>query len=847
MRKSVLGFLALGWVAGAVAGPDLASADVHLVPAERGGLSDLTVVFSPGHGIQPSGKSWRFQRGIVHDLREDIHTNEIFIEYIQRYLINAGARVESCRERSFQIHEVIVDNADSGYAESGTWRASSATAPFVGSGYRWAGVSPSETASARFQPDIPEAGRYPVYVWFSTGSNRSTEAVFVVHHSGGTSRVQVDQSEVGNSWLFLGDFHFEAGISGSVALSNQGSDPSKVVVADAVRFGGGIGDSGLPRWREAAKAFLPHKGFTSSAGDVTYRPRYATWLAGGDTTRWRDDFLYFSLHTNASGSGSSSTATGVSTFAYSNGRQPSWASSGPAHYPTNPSSLQDESDALRDSVHHEVLTTVRATHEPGWRDRRVHRMNFGEVREARNMPSTIIELGFHDSASDTRLLKDARFRATAARAIYKGILRYRNPGADVVPLPVEGLSLVNLGGGQVRVTWEPVLDPIEPSAAPIRFKVYTSSNGRGFDDGTSVPGTSAVISGLSAGAPLFVRVAALNAGGESLPSGVAGAVVGDPGVRRALLVDGFDRSFQHTEANINARWTNDYAVEHIDALAAALPATAVDFAVNEAVITGAVALDGYALVDWFLGREGEADQTFDSAEQDLVERYLTSGGRLVASGTEIAWDLEARSGGRRFLNDVLSVRYRADDSGTRVLRGLPSGPFANVGTVVLDDGTHGCYDAAWPDALSAGPGSSAVMAWETSSAPAAVVASPQVVVMGFPLETVIDDAVRRNLARAAADHLLAGSPAPGQGAGTPSGGSASGSSTPTVGSAPVSQSSRRRRSGSGGCSVTGDLPGAPSSLWPLVVLVTLLLGARRRLTLGSVSGRTTPERCLAPR
>ena len=60
----------------------------------------------------PDNGGWRFQRGVTHDMREDIHTNEIFIDYVQRYLANAGARVESCRERSFQIQEVIVDETD---------------------------------------------------------------------------------------------------------------------------------------------------------------------------------------------------------------------------------------------------------------------------------------------------------------------------------------------------------------------------------------------------------------------------------------------------------------------------------------------------------------------------------------------------------------------------------------------------------------------------------------------------------------------------------------------------------------------------------------------------------------
>ncbi len=728
------------------------AADIHLIPNPNGPLAGRTIVFSPGHGYNEYDTGWRYQRGVVHDLLEDIHTNEIFIEYVQRYLANAGARVESVRERSFLDVEVIVDNAGSGYSETGSWTASSNVNGYYATGYRWASASVNTTATAEFRPTLPKSARYPVYVWFPTASDRVPDARFEVHHSGGVSVVTVDQSDLGDHWLFLGEFHFEAGNSGRVVLSNQSSDPSKVVIADAVRFGAGIGPSGKVRWRESAKTFLPHKGYVSGYGDVTVRPRYATWLAGGDTSQWRTDFLYFALHTNASGSGSGSTARGLSTFSYSNGRPPSWGSAGAAHYPTNPSPLTAESDALRAAVHEAVLEAVRAEFVPSWSDRSLHVMNFGELREARNMPSALIELGFHDNVDDTDLQRNARFRATAARGIYRGIMHYWAPGATIVPLPPDGLSLRNLGNGQVEVRWDAVLDPLEPSAVPTGYKVYTSSNGRGFDNGTVVSGTSLTLQGLALGERVYVRVAALNAGGESLPSHVGGALVGAAGT---VIVDGFDRPYAHSWENIDSRYTADYVVEHLDAFAAAV--SGIDFAANEAVIRGHLQLGNYDLVDWFVGRESTADDTFDATEQALVEAYLNGGGALFASGTEIAWDLEARNGGVPFLHNVLSAKYGADDAGTRDVTAVGSGPFAGVGSLVFDDGSNGTYDAAYPDVLLPMGNAAEVLMYGSSGAAGIATSSPRkVVLLGFPLETVVDPQDRRTLASLGADFLVQG-------------------------------------------------------------------------------------------
>ena len=175
----------------------VSSADQHLRSNPNAALSGKTVVMSPSHGrMQNDNGTWRWQRPIVNDIQEDIHNNELFIEYLQRYLVNAGATVESVRERSYQTAEVIVDESQATY--SGTWTASSSTRGYYGSGYRYAGGASAVTASATFQPNLPRAGHYPVYAWFTHGGNRTRGARYRVHHTGGVTEVTVDQSVMGN-------------------------------------------------------------------------------------------------------------------------------------------------------------------------------------------------------------------------------------------------------------------------------------------------------------------------------------------------------------------------------------------------------------------------------------------------------------------------------------------------------------------------------------------------------------------------------------------------------------------------------------------------------------------------
>ena len=99
----------------------------------------------------------------------------------------------------------------------------------------------TKLSSATWMPRIPESGRYAVYVSYASRPNSLPDAHYTVIHKGGRTNFVVNQQMGGGTWVYLGTFEFDKGISseGRVVLSNQ-SDYRGVITADAVRFGGGV-------------------------------------------------------------------------------------------------------------------------------------------------------------------------------------------------------------------------------------------------------------------------------------------------------------------------------------------------------------------------------------------------------------------------------------------------------------------------------------------------------------------------------------------------------------------------------------------------------------------------------
>jgi hypothetical protein len=741
-------------------------------------LDGMVIFLSQCHGWidYDDSREWSTQRGITHGIVEDFVNPEAVNQYLIEYLENAGAMVLTARERDLQTAMVIVDESDPvpAYVESGNpgafansgqlgfdhpvgpWSASAD--PFAGGTARLMTTTATETARATWTPTIPSAGFYAIYVSYTRdGAARASDAHYIVRHSGGDTHLRVDQERHGWTWIPLGTFHFEAGsdpAQASVSLANDSAEVGDTVSLDAVRFGGGMGDilgqyhgtvSTHPRWEEGARTYVQYLGAPASvwgSGDVAARSRWADWEHFAD-----EDSLYLSWHSNAF----NGSARGTTTYIYS---------SNPPDGTWDPNQAVPGSAELADTVHDEIVADVRALWEAGWQDRGLRSAYFGEVNPAHNdeMPSVLLEVAFHDNATDAQFLAHPRFRRDLARAIAQGIVKWVADRDQVpvalLPEPPAAPEVHATEATSALVTWDPSPTDGASGDPATGYRLFRSPNGYGFDEGVDVVGTSFALTGLSPGEPTFVRLAATNAGGQSLlgETLMVRPLASGP---RALIVHAFDRLDRGVLVSqpepdlggtvlrmfldrINAGRAGVPHAEALDTLGVGFDATS-----NEALLTGRVPLDPtvHPVVVWVLGEESTADETFSSAEQSLVEAYLGAGGRLIVSGAEIGWDLDwlGSAADRTFFRGVLGARYLADDGGTAAVEPTNGGVLDGIAPFSFDDGTGTPIE--YPDVLDAEPGNTTCLLYQGTSSPACVI-SPQVVVLGFPFEGITPSSTR---------------------------------------------------------------------------------------------------------
>ncbi|MCD4738924.1 MAG: hypothetical protein K8R89_06660, partial [Anaerolineae bacterium] len=376
---------------------------------------------------------------------------------------------------------------------------------------------------------------------------------------------------------------------------------------------------------------------------------------------------------------------------------------------------------------------------------------------------------YHDNVHDANALKEPRFNQLAARAVCQGVVTYfeEQGSVDLVtaPEPPARLRVQNVGGGGVRIAWQPPLTDTVGlrGEAATGYRVYTSTGGFGWGAPLAVTGTAVTLTGFEAGETCYVRVRAINDGGQSLPTEVLGARVGN--YAPLLIVNGFDKlsrfdlvqEIDPTEGYNLRLWMEqinrrDYVVQH----GAATPAHyAWDSASNEAVAAGEVALGDYALVNWLLGEESlEEDGTLNTVERAAVAEFVSAGGALLISGSELAWDLVAQGRDPGFMSSTLHAGYVADNDGTYMVTPAAGGIFAGLAAFFFD--APGEYDVDHPDVLAAITGATASLYYDgDATRPAAVQYADgceRTLLLGFPFE-VIRPAARGDVMARALDFL----------------------------------------------------------------------------------------------
>ncbi|NJK97996.1 MAG: hypothetical protein HC905_26560 [Bacteroidales bacterium] len=199
---------------------------------------------------------------------------------------------------------------------------------------------------------------------------------------------------------------------------------------------------------------------------------------------------------------------------------------------------------LADMVHTQIVDDIRSLVKPDWTRRAMWDRGYSEAYR-QIVPGVLLELLSHQNAADMKLSLDPRFRFTASRAIYKGMLKYlayqQNRSYVVQPLPVDHLAISTQVNKTIRLSWKPVIDSLEVTAKPEKYMVYTRVGNGGFNNGVVVTDTFLQITLDNYDQIYSYKVTALNEGGESFPSEILSVGIKSETAPVVLVVNGFDR------------------------------------------------------------------------------------------------------------------------------------------------------------------------------------------------------------------------------------------------------------------------------------------------------------------
>ncbi len=788
-----------------------------------------------GNGHRISNGSWLWQRPRLFCTTEDLFTQSIILPYVIPMLENAGANVFTPRERDTQKNEVIVDNdnlrSGSLYIEvksrKSNWNTPDVVGfaqkksiyqdsdnPFTDGTARYAKTEKKKNrAFAEWVPTIPEEGNYAVYVSYQTLPESVTDAKYTVLHKGGATEFTINQQMGSGTWVYLGTFAFDKGSNdyGMVVLSNESKEKG-VVCADAVRFGGGMGNisrggtvSGLPRYLEGARysaqwAGMPYsvygdnKRVNDYADDINSRSQMINYLSGGSVYNPKEKGLRvpfemtMALHSDAgyTSNGKTIGSLGVYTTDFNDSK----LHSGISRY---------ASRDLTDLMITQLKSDINSQFDVQWNRRGMWDKNYSETRLPA-VPSMILEFLSHQNFADMALGHNPNFKFTVGRSIYKSILRFVTSQHDedcvVQPLPVSHFSIkFGKSKNTFNLSWKGVEDPLESSAKPHSYIVYTRIGNFGFDNGVLVDGTSYTAK-IEPELVYSFKVTAVNKGGESFPSEILSAYKAKREKERVLIVNGFDRisgpaiintpdsvgfdlkkdpgvpylyniSYCGVQTGFNpknagketstglgysgselegmriAGNTFDYPFIHGKAIQAT-PGYSFVSCSNEAVESGRVKLNDYHLVDYILGLQkddsatsqltNEKYKTFTPAMQQLITQYCKRGGNILVSGSYVGSDMNNSDVEKSFTSDILKYSFQNS------MQNTGSGSIFGLGrtfTIPRQVNEH-TYSVPAPDCIApVSPAFPAIKYVEGNcGAATAYKGDYRTFIMGFPFESI---------------------------------------------------------------------------------------------------------------
>lgn len=485
-------------------------------PRPLAGLQDRNIAMWSSHGLyyNRNNERWEWMRPKMFCSVEDLLTTSIVIPYLMPMLRSAGADVYMARERDINPYEYTAVKSEGG---------------------------------AKYTVDVKKPGDYWIKVKYQKGADNALK--LNIKHSGVESHYTLNTNVGYGTWIYIDNLRFD----GPAEFTFKSDHGAKVTV-DSVVIGGGMSHSGsfYPRYQEAALYNLRECGMPDSIilnqkpgvksdyyDDIYARSKWVNFLMGGS-----DRFpsypgkripidLTLSLHTDAF-LRDSNKVVGSLLICTSD-----------TLYPSGYSRLA--SNDLASYIGYQVLNDVKAAGIEGWEWRGIWHQNYVETRVPM-VPSVIVEMFSHQNFADMKIANNPQFKFLYARAIYKAALKFL---ADqygqtyvVQPLAVNSFATEFATGDSVRLTWKPTDDPLEPTAYPTSYIVYTRKGGDAFDNGKVVRGTSVTLP-IDPDVIYSYKVTAWNNGGESFPSEILSVCKKSNAKGSALIVNGFDRISGH--------------------------------------------------------------------------------------------------------------------------------------------------------------------------------------------------------------------------------------------------------------------------------------------------------------
>ncbi len=546
----------------------------------KGLLSGKIIYTTGGHGwtYDENTGIWYTQRPLTFDVVEDMG-NIDQLNFFADLLWRVGATVVPLRPLGYQTQERILDNTDRHVKWQGEWYDATPGPNSLHFGqhdakipYRYAIATKDEASVARYAPSFDRSGIYPVYVWARDGADRVPQ-VYRVVHLGGCTEVVVDHSRVGKGWVWLGNFPFDTKHNGFVEVTSrvdnpQFADGKRVVIADAVRFGNGLGDinrssgiSGYPRNEECAlywiERMLPANGWPThqyaehddSAASVGAPPRNTAYMNNEKSGTYFDR-IFLSWHSNALDRAVDPVGRGA-TGLYC--KSPELCTDFQKEYAEGCALVIN--DMLSSLT--ELGKLLPVPYDP-FTSLTFSQINFGEIRRdyiGNEMCATIVEVAFHDDEQDAKLLRSPFVRSLFARGMVRNIANFMaNHGAlrgnkDLMPPGApDMIGAFTETDGKARIVFRPAKnDEALVESKADGYMLYESSDGVGFNGGRLLKKEQLIPSALATDAlefktdrttkehPVFFKVTAVNESGESRPSWTMGTYEGETTATRLCV------------------------------------------------------------------------------------------------------------------------------------------------------------------------------------------------------------------------------------------------------------------------------------------------------------------------